>query len=269
MAKISWNQTGERFFETGLDRGVLYPVKDGGVPWNGLIAVTESPSGGESTPYFMDGVKYESATTHEDFNGTIEAYTYPDEFEQFDGYEEVFAGISAAQQYRQSFGLCYRTKIGNDVSAVEHGYKIHLVYNAQVAPSERANGSLDDEPDAINFSWPFTTRPEKFHPSLKRTAHIIIHSNKINPLILETIEESLYGTATKSPTLLSPVDLMLLYENILPGYFGIDADVAMGLSELVEGGGGDVQLGSIEGLYLTTPVTRLVEGDPGLYTLEG
>lgn len=268
MAKLVWNQTGERFFETGLDRGVLYPTNDTGVPWNGLVAVTESPSGGEAVPYYMDGFKYENLSETEDFQGTIEAYTYPEEFEEFDGYEEAYEGISVAQQYRRSFGLSYRTKIGNDVAGADLGYKLHLVYNAKVAPTERSNGTTTDDPEALTFSWPFTTRPARFKPGYNPVNHIVINSTKVNPLILETIEESLYGTETKSPTLLLPLDIALLFENILPGYYGIDEEVATGLSMLIAGGGSDVQTGTEEGLYITTPSSRLTEGEPGLYILE-
>lgn len=269
MTAISWDQTGERRFETGLDRGVLYPDSVSGVAWNGLVAVTDSSSGGEPSPYYADGVKYANVPDSEDFSGTIEAYTYPQEFELFDGYEEVYDGIFLGQQPRNSFGMSYRTKLGNDVEGADLGYKLHLVYNVLVSPAERNHGTQSDDPEAMTFSWDFTTTPIDFGLGTKPMAHIVFDSTKMNTLILETFEEILYGTPTKNPRPITPYDIISTYEAILPGYFGIDEDPVTGMSALVAGGGSDLRSSGFDGLYLSTPASRLVEGEPGLYTLEG
>lgn len=269
MTKISWDSTGEKRFEAGLDRGVLYPDDDSGVPWNGLISVTDSSTGGETTPYYEDSVKYANVPDAEDFSGTIEAFTYPEEFEVFDGYEEVYAGISASQQYRDSFDMAYRTKIGNDVQGLKHGYKIHLAYNVQVAPSSRAHGTQTETPEALNFSWGFTTTPINFKPGVKPMAHLVLDSTKINSLILEAIEEILYGTDLVAPRMVMPDDIIAIFGAILPGYFGIDENFVTGISPIVAGGGSDLIVGVELGLYLATPVTRLtLSATTGIYTLE-
>jgi len=269
MTAISWDQTGERRFETGLDRGVLYPDSVSGVAWNGLIGVNDNTSGGEATPYFADGVKYANVPDGEDFSGTIEAYTYPVEFELFDGYEEVYAGVFLGQQERNSFGMSYRTKVGNDVEGADLGYKLHLLYNVLVSPAERNHATQSDDPEAMTFSWDFTTTPINFGMGTKPMAHIVFDSTKINSLILAQFEEILYGTPTSSPRILTPYDIISLFETILPGYFGIDEDPISGINLLVAGGGSDLKLSGVDGLYLTTPASRLVEDETGLYTLEG
>lgn len=269
MTKISWDQTGEKRFEAGLDRGVLYPDAVSGVPWNGLISVNDGSTGGEATPYYEDGVKYANVPDTEDFSGTIEAFTYPEEFEEFDGYEEVYDGISIGQQERTSFGMSYRTKIGNDVKGLKLGYKIHLVYNVLVAPSARANGTQTESPEALPFSWDFSTTPLIFKPGLNPMAHIVFDSTKMNPLVLETIEEILYGTESVEPKLLMPIDIIAIFESILPGYYGIDENFATGISPIVEGGGSDLKVGVNVGIWRMTPTTRLTQvGTTGIYTLE-
>lgn len=210
MAKLAWGNLGERLFEVGVDRGVLYPQSEPGVAWTGLIAVNETPSGGESTPYYIDGMKYSDRGSLEEFEGTIEAYTYPPEFARCDGTSALSDGLFATQQYRQPFGLSYRTMIGNDISGTEHGYKIHIVYNAKAKPSDRNNQSIRDTPEAITFSWQFTTLPEEI-TGIRPTAHLVIDSTKTEPAVLSAIEDLLYGTSSSEAALPTPGDILEIY----------------------------------------------------------
>lgn len=199
MAKnIVWDDLGERFYETGVDRGVLYPQAAGeypiGVAWNGLTAVTESPSGAEPTPLYADNIKYLNLMSVEEFGATIEAYTYPDEFEKCDGSSELTPGVTIGQQDRNSFGLSYRTVVGNDVDGNEHGYKLHLIYGAKAAPSDKGYATINDSPDAITFSWAVTTTPVNVEGH-KPTASLVIDSTKVGIDKMEVIETILYGTA--------------------------------------------------------------------------
>lgn len=197
MAKIEFDKSGERFYETGISEGVLY-VQDEhgaypkGVAWNGLINVTESPSGAEPTPLYADNIKYVQLMSTEEFGATIEAYTYPDEFEACDGSAELQPGITVGQQDRKTFGLCYKTLIGNDVKGNNLGYKIHLIYGAVAAPSEKAYQSINDSPEAITFSWEITATPVATK-GFKPTSTVVIDSTKINPEKLVLLEEQLYG----------------------------------------------------------------------------
>lgn len=195
--KIEWDKTGERLFETGVDRGVLYPQATGGtypqgVAWNGLTNVTESPSGAEATPLYADNIKYLNLMSTEEFGATIEAYTYPDEFAECNGERELKTGVNIGQQGRKTFGLCYRTKIGNDIDGNEHGYKIHIIYGALAAPSEKSYGTINDSPEAITFSWEVKTTPVTV-TGFKPTASLVIDSTKINSADLTALEEILYG----------------------------------------------------------------------------
>lgn len=197
MSKIVWDQTGERFFETGVDRGVLYPINNEGkytpgVAWNGLTAVTESPSGAEPTDLYADNIKYLTMRSAETFGATIEAYTYPDEFGQCDGSAEIATGVIIGQQARKTFGLCYRTLLGNDVDGQDHGYKLHLIYGATASPSEKGYATVNDSPEAITFSWEVSTTPVNVN-GFKPTACITIDSTKANPADLASLEEILYG----------------------------------------------------------------------------
>lgn len=201
MAKVVWDKTGERFYETGVDHGVLYPIQEGGlynkgVAWNGLTSVSESPSGAESTPVYADNIKYLNLLSAEEFSATIEAYTYPDEFAECDGSTIVTPGLTIGQQSRKMFGLCYRTMIGNDVDGQEHGYKLHLIYGCQASPSEKGYQTINDSPEAITFSWEVTTTPVNV-TGHKATACLTIDSTKVNPEKLTAFEEILYG---KDPT---------------------------------------------------------------------
>lgn len=196
MSKIVWDKTGERLYETGVDRGVLYVQSNGtypnGVAWNGLTAVTESPSGAEATPLYADNIKYLNLMSAEEFGCTIEAYTYPEEFAECDGSAELAAGVTIGQQARKPFGLSYRTKIGNDAAGNEFGYKLHLIYGGLAAPSEKAYASINDSPEAITFSWEVSTTPVSVDGH-SPTASITIDSTKVEPTKLAALEEILYG----------------------------------------------------------------------------
>lgn len=216
MAKLVWNEAGKRLYETGVDRGVLY-VSDGnggykkGVVWNGLVSVNESPSGAEATPLYAGNVKYVELMSNEEFGASIEAYTYPEEFEQCDGSAELADGITIGQQPRKSFGLCYRTKIGNDTAGDEHGYKIHLIYGAKAAPTEKSYTTINDSPEAITFSWEITTTPIEV-AGHKPTATLTIDSTKVSPTTLAAIENKLYGDTTGEATLPTPAEILALIE---------------------------------------------------------
>lgn len=198
MAKLKWDQTGDRLYETGVKNGVLY-VQDNkgeyplGVAWNGLTAVTESPSGAEATPLYADDIKYLNLISTEEFGATIEAYTYPDEFAACDGSASLAEGVSIGQQSRKTFGLCYKTTIGNDVAGNDYGYKLHIIYGAMAAPSEKAYATINDSPEAITFSWEVTTTPVSV-TGFKPTAHIEIDSTKADTTKLAALEAVLYGS---------------------------------------------------------------------------
>lgn len=197
--KITWDNTGEKIYETGVDHGVLYPMDNTGaypkgVAWNGLTTITESPSGADATKLYADNINYLSILANETFGATIEAYTYPDEFGLCDGSAEPTPGLKLGQQARSTFGMCYRTIVGNDVEGQAFGYKLHLIYGAQAAPSERAYGTVNDSPSAISFSWAITTTPVPA-TDLKPTASITIDSTKVDDTKLAALEAILYGTA--------------------------------------------------------------------------
>jgi len=196
MAKIEWDKTGERFYETGVKNGVLYVQEGGayqkGVAWNGLTAVTESPSGAEATPLYADDIKYLNLLSAEEFGATIEAYTYPDEFAACDGSAALVDGVMIGQQARKTFGLCYKTTIGNDTNGNDYGYKLHIIYGALAAPSEKAYATINDSPEAITFSWEITTTPVNV-TGAKPTASITIDSTKADPTKLAALEDILYG----------------------------------------------------------------------------
>lgn len=197
---IEWDGVGKKLYESGVDHGVLYIPDltgdyDTGFAWNGLVSVTESPTGAEANPQFADNIKYLNLLSAEEFGGTIEAFTYPPEFGQCDGSAEPEPGVVLGQQTRKSFGLCYRTKIGNDVDGVDHGYKLHLVYGALVSPSEKAYQTVNESPEAITFSWEFTTTPAPV-TGFKPTSLIVIDSTKVDPTDLAAFELILYGNST-------------------------------------------------------------------------
>ena len=211
MSRHTSDNTGERLFETGVKNGVLYPIQAGGkytkgVAWNGLISVTESPSGAEATALYADDIKYVNLLSNEEFGATIEAYTYPDEFAECDGSGTLAEGVLLGQQQRKVFGLCYRTTIGNDVDGNDHGYKLHLVYGCLAAPSEKAYSTINDNPDAITFSWEVTTTPVNV-TGFKPTSQITIDSTKVAKEKLTAIEALLYGSEEKEPSLPLPDEL--------------------------------------------------------------
>ena len=197
MSRIVWDNTGERYYETGVKNGVLYPIQTGGtyskgVAWNGLTAVTESPSGAEATALYADDIKYLNLLSNEEFGATIEAYTYPDEFAECDGSAALGTGVMIGQQKRKTFGLCYRTTLGNDTDGNDYGYKLHLIYGCLAAPSEKAYATINDSPEAITFSWEVTTTPVNVK-GFKPTSQITIDSTKADKAKLAALEDILYG----------------------------------------------------------------------------
>lgn len=214
MAKLTWDDTGKKFYETGVDRGVLYPMKndgtyDKGVPWNGLTAVNESPSGAEPNDIWADNMKYATLRSAEQYEATIEAMTYPDEFGECDGTKEIATGVSIGGQPRKAFGFAFRTKIGNDTDGMEKGHKIHLVYNATAKPSEKNYETVNEDPDAMNFSWEITTIPvplEGHNP----VSHIVIDTTKVAAAKLTALETMLYGGESAEPKLPTPSEVQTL-----------------------------------------------------------
>lgn len=197
MSKIEWDKTGEKLYETGVKNGVLYlPDESGvytkGVAWNGLTSIKESPSGAEATPLYADDIKYLELTSAEEFGGTLECYTYPDEFAECDGSAEVAPGVIIGQQNRKTFGLCYRTTLGNDIKSNEYGYKLHLIYGAKASPSEKAYSTINDSPEAITFSYEISTTPVNV-TGYKPTASLIVDSTKVSKEKMAALEAILYG----------------------------------------------------------------------------
>ena len=214
MSKLVWEKTGERFYETGVKNGVLYPQAEGGtypkgVPWNGLTAVTESPSGAEATPLYADDIKYLNLMSAEEFGATIEAYTYPDEFAECDGSASLAKGVSIGQQKRKTFGLAYKTVLGNDVDNNDYGYKLHIIYGATASPSEKAYATINDSPEAITFSWEVTTTPVNV-TGFKPTSSIVIDSTKANPTKLAALEAKLFGDDSNEAMLPLPDEIATL-----------------------------------------------------------
>lgn len=203
MARIAWNQTGDKFYETGVDRGVLYPRSGIGVAWNGLVRVEESVSGGEVTALYFDGVKYLDFIAAEDFAATIEAFSAPEEFSECDGTKMLSPGLMVTQQPRYPFGLSYRTLIGNDVDGTDHGYKLHLVYNATASPSSKTHSTISETASANTRSWAIQTVPPKA-TLYKPTAHFVIDSTKVSTAKMTAIENLLYGTTASTPVLPPP-----------------------------------------------------------------
>lgn len=215
MAKLVWDESGKRIYETGVQKGVLYVQDEGGtypkgVAWNGLTAVTESPSGAEATPLYADDIKYLELRSAEEFGATIEAYTYPEEFEACDGSASLAQGVTIGQQDRKAFGLCYRTVVGNDVQGNAHGYKLHLIYGAVAAPSEKAYATVNDSPEAVTFSWEITTTPVEME-GFKPTASITIDSTKVNPEKLAALEAKLYGDTSTEAQLPLPSEIKTMF----------------------------------------------------------
>lgn len=212
--RLVWDETGKRFYETGVKMGVLYVQGTGGtygtgVAWNGLTAVTESPSGAEANPMYADDIKYLNLFSAEEFGATIEAYTYPEEFGQCDGSASLVAGVTIGQQERKQFGFCYRTSLGNDTEGNDHGYKLHIVYGCKASPSEKAYATVNDSPEAITFSWEVTTTPVNV-TGAKPTATITIDSTKVDQGKLTALEDILYGSSTAAARLPLPDEIKTL-----------------------------------------------------------
>lgn len=217
MSTITWDGVGEKLFETGVDHGVLYPFNtetkayDSGVAWNGLTAVTESPSGAEANAQYADNIKYVEIRSAEEFGATVEAFTYPDEFAVLDGTASPAAGVTIGQQSRGVFGLSYRTLVGNDIEKQDFGYKLHLIYGATAAPSEKAYATINDSPEAITFSWELTTSPVSVS-GFKPTASLVIDSTKTTPAKMAALEALLYGDTATEAKLPLPDEVIALFE---------------------------------------------------------
>ncbi|WP_407450010.1 hypothetical protein [Fibrobacter sp.] len=214
MSKLVWDKTGERLYETGVKQGVLYTQDDTGAytngeAWNGLTAVTESPSGAEPTALYADDIKYLNLMSNEEFGATVEAYTYPDGFKACNGEAELVAGVTLGQQTRKPFGMCYRTTLGNDVKGAEYGYKLHLIYGATAKPSEKAYSTINDSPEAMTLSWELSTTPVAVN-GFKPTASLTIDSTKVDETKLKALEDILYGSESEEARLPLPDEIAQL-----------------------------------------------------------
>lgn len=282
MTKLLWDQLGEKKYEIGVDHGVLYLATDGvydqGYAWNGLTTVTESPSGAEPQKTYADNIVYMNILSIEEFNGTIEAYTYPDEFGECDGSASPQTGVTVGQQNRRLFGLSYRTKVGNDQDGMDAGYKIHLVYSALAAPSEKAYATINDSPEGVAFSWDFSTTPVTVagYPNLKPTASLTIDSTKVDPTALAALEDILYGTSGVDPALPLPGAVLDMFDGTVtsasptaPTYNGtthiITIPSVTGVTYKI---GGSTVTGTVT---LTTGQTKVVRAYPnsGYFFPEG
>lgn len=265
MTEIKWGVPGSRYFHHGVDRGVLYPPNAEGVPWDGLLSVNESPTGGTAKPYYIDGMKYRNESSPEEFAGTIQAFTYPDEFALLDGTADLGNGLYAAQQPRLPFGLSYRSLVGNDLEGPRHAYLIHLIYMALAEPSSVGHSTIGSSDEAAPFSWNITTSPVAIINHAP-TAHLIIDSRDTPPLLLRYLEKTLYGSAQSSPRLPPPSELAQVFEywrslRLLPNQQGVSYLVDSELPDLT---------GLLStGVYDRAPESRLSATSPdGLYTLE-
>lgn len=210
MARLTWGDVGQRYYETGLDRGVLYVDANSGVPWNGLTSVTESPSGGESRPYYLDGAKYMNIAAVDEYEASIQAFSSPPEFDVCDGNAVLYSGLVATNQRRKSFGLCYRTFLGNDVDGVNHAYKIHLVYNALASPTQHNNATIGSSTEPLDLSWAITTTPPITN-LYRPTAHLIIDSRSLSSGRLLALEDVLYGTIDTASRMPSQTELLAMF----------------------------------------------------------
>lgn len=257
MSKIVWDKAGEHFYETGVDRGVLYPTLNGkyqsGVPWNGLTSVSESPSGAESTAQYADNIKYLNLISAEEFGATVEAFTYPDEFAVCDGSAEPVPGVMIGQQARRPFGLSYRTLLGNDLAGTEYGYKIHLIYGATAAPSERAYATVNDSPEAITFSWSVTTTPVEV-PGFKPTASLTIDSTKVSADTLAKLEDILYGSSDAEPRLPMPEEVFELIGSSRAITIAVTAPTTGGMSAST------IKYGDLQQNIVINPDTKTISG---------
>lgn len=245
MSRLVWNAVGERKYEAGVDRGVLYISNEAGVPWNGLISITEAPQGGVVTGYYLDGIKYQNKPSNEEFKATIVAYAYPEEFGKCDGTLAVSNGLFATNQDKVSFGLAYRTMVGNDLEGLD-SYRIHLIYGVTAAPSESANNTISESIDPFNFSWEIFTKPEDF-TGFKHTSHFIIEAKDTPADLLSTIEDILYGSEETQPRLPSSQELIFLFE---------DYDATLIDAEFV----GTEYFATVDADYITESYTSTIDG---------
>lgn len=264
MAKIEWDKPGDRIFESGVDRGVLYPKNSPGIPWNGLVNVTQSGDGGGSDPYYIDGYKFYNDSTPEEFSGTIEAFTYPKEFSILNGDHTNGTGLYYGQQDREEFNLSYRTNLGSD-SETNLGYKIHLLYNVLAGPSSESYSTLNNTPDPLNFSWGITTRGVRVS-GVRHTAELVIKSTEVNSSTLSLLEDILYGVPGKNPRMPELEEVIDLFGDW--PYLEIIRDQSDGLSKLKHEGLHDLKGNYRKGLYKAPKETRLYETPiPGLFKL--
>lgn len=255
MSKIVWDKAGEHFYETGVDRGVLYPTENGvyqnGVPWNGLTSISESPSGAESTAQYADNIKYLTLISAEEFGATVEAFTYPDAFGVCDGSAEPVPGVYIGQQTRRPFGLCYRTLIGNDLQNTDYGYKLHLIYGAIASPSERTYSTVNDSPEAITLSWSIDTTPVDV-PGYKPTASLTIDSSKVGKENLAKLEDILYGTDSTEPRLPMPEEVFSL--------LGASRNIVLKVSS-ASGSVDGMSVSSLQDYVVVNVDTKTISGD--------
>jgi hypothetical protein len=244
VTQLVWDAVGERIHEQGVDRGVLY-IDTAGFPWNGLVSVEEAPTGGEARPFYIDGVKYLNLAAKEEFAATISAFYSPVHFDQCEGIGDLVPGFSAGQQRRKPFGLSYRTLLGNDVMGTDYGYKIHLIYNALVAPASRTYETQSDSPEAAPLSWPVTTKPIAIN-GMAHSAHFVIDSTKVTTQALREIEKALYGSSSTNPYLPTPTQIIEILTT---------ADIF----KVVDLGGGE--------FLISGPNESVREASPGIYTI--
>lgn len=245
MARLIWSAVGERFYEAGVDRGVLY-VDGVGTPWSGLVSVDEAPTGGDANPYYLDGVKYLNLSKREEYQATLNAFFSPPEFDACDGVGTVRQGLFATQQRRKSFGLSYRSGIGNDVNGVDHGYKIHILYNALATPTQRRHNTMSSSVQPAALSWKITTKAIPV-PDMMPSSHLVIDTREAPPSMVALLEDILYGNELNAPRLPDPEEVAALFED--PTSFTV-TDLGSGLFE-IEGSNLAVQLIS-SGVYEIT-----------------
>ncbi|ASR84597.1 major tail protein [Arthrobacter phage Cheesy] len=265
MSKLTWGAAGEKVFQTGIDRGVLYVNSGVGVPWNGLLGVTESPTGGDPQPSYIDGFKYYNSSSLEEYEATLNAFMYPEEFEVCDG--TVYAdSIGYTAQDRAWFNLAYRAKMGNDLEGLNYGYKIHLIYQAQASPSQNINQTTTNTTNLATFSWKLTARPVEV-PNMNPTSHLILDSTRLSEGTLATIEDYLYGTDLVEPRMLFPADLIELMPWV---FFELVPNPDTGLAQLVlSDTKRDLRSTNTDGVFKRTPVSRLKESStPGFFSLD-
>lgn len=268
MTRLTWDDLGARTFQAGVDRGVFYNSENIGVAWNGLTKIKHKPVGGKTSAYYIDGEKFIQTNARVEFAGSIEAFTYPDEFSEYDGWSEHLNGLRLDQQVRREFGLTYRTGKGNALDGLDHGYLIHLVYNLLAEPASMDYETLNADTDPMNFSWDFTTRGVKL-PGYAAAAHLTIDSTKTGASQLGFIEDYIYGTKTQDPRLPTIAELLEWFEDPFRLLY-INEDPAGGLSPLTEvRADGDLEGRYRVGLYDESTPTRLNEtSTDGLFVIE-